>query len=164
MAWDTGSMRHVFDIGRDCARASGQMIRNMAKQSSDGFSIDTFTKYNSALDVHATSGIFNKVLCTLRHYNVAHQQAFVCISRGQDGGIYAAFDLMLVANLNKWTSSTGFIEAAELVFQAADELRRGQHYKGIDHSGLTGEVSVAAVKYTWRTRYRSRTKLHAHFL
>ncbi len=71
-------------------------------------SIDNVKDYYPGLEVHYSSGIFNKVFYTLATSNGWNTKK--------------AFDVMVQANRYYWTPSTTFIEAACGVMDAAKEL------------------------------------------
>lgn len=86
----------------------GTALRYFKQPSLDGQSIDNAADYNDSLDVHYTSGVFNKAF-----YILAHQT---------DWGIRKAFEVFLLANRTYWTSDTSFDDAACGVAKAANDL------------------------------------------
>lgn len=71
----------------------------------DGHSIEHFDDYHDDLDVHLTSGIFNRAF-----YLLAHQPHWT---------VRKAFQVMVDANIKYWTSGTSFEAASCGVIQAA---------------------------------------------
>jgi pseudolysin len=106
-----------FLVGYGDLTAKGKSLRYMDKPSKDcaannkpgrDCSIDHISQYHSKLNVHYSSGIFNHVFYVLA--NSPHWDPRM------------AFDIMVEANLNYWTSNTQFIEAACGVLQSANDL------------------------------------------
>jgi pseudolysin len=71
-------------------------------------SIDETSQYYDGLDVHFSSGIYNRFFYTLG------------TTTGWDAK--KAFDVMVQANANYWTSSTSFANGACGVISAAKDL------------------------------------------
>ncbi|MCA1471140.1 M4 family metallopeptidase [Bradyrhizobium sp. IC3195] len=80
----------------------------MCDPPQDGYSIDHVSKYSDRLDVHYSSGIYNKVFCILKR-------------SGWD--IRKAFHTFVVANQDYWTLNATFQNGAEGVLRAADKLK-----------------------------------------
>lgn len=105
-----------FLVGYGDLSAEGKSLRYMDKPSKDcegnkpgrGCSIDHISQYYPGLNVHFSSGIFNRV-----YYQLAN-------SENWDARM--AFDVMVEANLNYWTSNTQFKEAACGVLQATSDV------------------------------------------
>lgn len=93
-----------WSIGRE-ATISGEPIRYMDYPTKDGHSIEHFDDYDDDLDVHLTSGIFNRAF-----YLLAHQPNW---------SVRKAFQVMVDANIKYWTSGTSFEAASCGVIQAA---------------------------------------------
>ena len=93
-----------WTIGRE-ATINGEPLRYMNEPSRDGESIDNANLYSEDLDVHHTSGIFNK--------------AFYLLANKPDWSIRKAFQVMVDANIKYWTSGAHFESAACGVIQAA---------------------------------------------
>ncbi|MFZ2315981.1 MAG: M4 family metallopeptidase [Gammaproteobacteria bacterium] len=103
-------------VGLGDVQAEGKALRYMDKPSRDcednqrpgsGCSIDDMSQYSSGMDVHYTSGIFNRVFYTLAN------------TEGWDAR--KAFDVMVQANVNYWTSTTSYTNAACGVIKAAGD-------------------------------------------
>ncbi len=77
------------------------------REPGDACSIDNFKDYNSNIDVHHSSGIFNK--------------AFTLISAKWN--TRKAFEVMTQANVNYWTSSATFASAACGVIKATRDYK-----------------------------------------
>ncbi|ACY18783.1 peptidase M4 thermolysin [Haliangium ochraceum DSM 14365] len=96
-----------FLVGADIFKATGA-LRYMADPPQDGSSIGHADDYTSGMDVHHSSGVFNKafyLLATTNGWTV--QQAFLVFAR---------------ANQNYWGPSTNYIAGAQGVVDAADDL------------------------------------------
>lgn len=96
-----------WSIGREAVIGAAQPIRYMDDPTKDGISIGHMDDYNESLDVHQTSGIFNKAF-----YNLAHKPNY-SVSR--------AFQLMVDANRNYWSPIAYFDFASCGVIQAAHD-------------------------------------------
>lgn len=83
-------------------------MRYMDKPSRDGSSIDTATEYFEGLNVHYSSGVYNRLF-----YLLATQPGW---------GVRKAFDVMVKANTDYWIPYTNFTEAGCGVIQAAEDL------------------------------------------
>ncbi len=92
-----------WSIGREEV-LSGEPLRYMEKPSDDGYSIDTASDYYEGLDVHFSSGVFNRAF-----YLLAHQPGWTA---------QMAFQVMFDANRYYWIPNTNFNFAACGVIQA----------------------------------------------
>lgn len=84
-------------------------IRYMDEPTKDGISIDHVSDYKDQLDVHQTSGVFNK--------------AFYLLANKPDWSIRQAFQVMIDANIKYWTPGTHFEAASCGVIQAAKDRK-----------------------------------------
>lgn len=100
-SWMIGAEITKEDSGYDA-------LRYMDLPSRDGTSIDTADKYYNGLDVHYSSGVYNRL--------------FYLISTTSGWGVRKAFDVMVKANMDYWTPSSSFKEAACGVLSAAKDL------------------------------------------
>ncbi|HPF73707.1 MAG: pre-peptidase C-terminal domain-containing protein [Lysobacteraceae bacterium] len=96
-----------WKVGADIFKGSGA-LRYMNNPTQDGSSIDNAADYYSGLDVHYSSGVYNKAF-----YNLATTSGW---------GIVKAFKAFARANQNYWTSSSTFNSGACGVETAADDL------------------------------------------
>lgn len=98
-----------FLVGADIYKGNGA-LRNMCTPG--GLSIDHVDDYYNGLDVHYSSGVFNKAFCEL--------------ARKTDGentwDTQMAFQVFARANQIYWTPSTNFVEGAQGVVDAANDL------------------------------------------
>lgn len=93
-----------WSIGREAVIGSTAM-RYMDDPVKDGQSIDNASSYYEGLDVHYSSGVFNKAF-----YLLAHKPGW---------SVQKAFQVMVDANIKYWTSGTHFEAAACGVIQAS---------------------------------------------
>jgi len=90
-------------------RDSGyKALRYMKKPSIDGASIDRADQYYNGLDVHYSSGVYNRLF-----YLLAHQP---------DWNTRKAFHVMLKANMDYWTPYSTFEQGGCGVISAASDL------------------------------------------
>jgi pseudolysin len=94
-----------WQIGPEIFKAANQALRYMDEPTKDGRSISNLKDYKKWLDVHYTSGIFNKLFYLLG------------TTKGWD--TKKAFDVMVHANASYWTSGTSFHDAACGVMKSA---------------------------------------------
>ena len=94
-----------FKVGTDIFKGDGA-LRNMADPTSDGHSIDNASQYTDQLDVHYSSGVFNK--------------AFYLLATKSGWTTRSAFQVMADANQLYWTQTSTFDDAACGVEKAAD--------------------------------------------
>lgn len=93
-----------WSIGREAVK-NGQAIRYMDDPTLDGSSIAHAKDYTDDLDVHSSSGVFNKAF-----YLLAHKPSW---------SVQRAFQLMVDANMNYWSPIAYYDFAACGVIQAA---------------------------------------------
>jgi pseudolysin/vibriolysin len=98
----------TFMVGDDIKKGSGAM-RYMANPEQDGISIGNASKYTSSMDVHHTSGVFNKAF-----YTLANRSGWT---------VRKAFEVMADANRLYWTANSTFDQGACGVEKAA--INRG---------------------------------------
>jgi vibriolysin len=96
-----------FKVGFDIIKSSGA-LRYMNNPPQDGRSIDNAANFRTGMDVHHSSGVFNK--------------AFYLLSTTSGWGVRKAFQVFLVANQNFWTPNATFTQAAIGVRDAAASL------------------------------------------
>ena len=100
-----------FLVGADIVKASagiGDALRYMCNPPQDGGSIDNAADYNSGLDVHYSSGVYNKSFCLLAK------------TTGWD--VKKAFQVYALANKVYWTATSTFNSGACGVESAATDL------------------------------------------
>ncbi len=112
-----------FLVGPEVFKASGA-LRYMCNPTQDGGSIDNAANYNSGLDVHYSSGVYNKAFCTLAK------------TAGWD--TVKAFKSFARANSLYWTPSSTFISGACGVETAATDL-------GYTKADVTAAFAVVGV-------------------
>src|SRR3990167_2399396 len=89
--------KNSWQIGPEIVIGEGA-LRYMDDPTKDGHSIDNVRQYNDSLNVHYTSGVFNKL--------------FYLIATSSGWNTRKAFDVMVKANMDYWTSKTTFKMAA----------------------------------------------------
>lgn len=88
---------------------AGIALRYFQDPTRDGESIANAKDYNDTLDVHYTSGVFNK--------------AFYNLATTPNWGVRKAFEVFLTANRVYWTNDSTFDSAACGVAKAATDLK-----------------------------------------
>ena len=96
-----------FLVGAEIFKSTGA-LRYMCNPTQDGASIDNAANYTSSLDVHYSSGVYNKAFCLLAKTTGWNTQK--------------AFQVMARANANYWTASSTFNQGACGVETAATDL------------------------------------------
>jgi pseudolysin len=103
-----------WTIGRE-ESLTATPLRYMERPSDDGYSIDTASQYYDGLDVHLSSGVFNRAF-----YLLANKDSF---------NAQKAFQVMFDANRYYWLPNTNFDIAACGVIQATKD--RGWDEKAV---------------------------------
>jgi Zn-dependent metalloprotease/chitodextrinase len=96
-----------FMAGYDIRKGSGA-LRYMDDPPKDGVSIDSANDYYDGMDVHYSSGVFNK--------------AFYLLATTPGWNTRKAFEVFVKANQDYWQPSTNFIQGAEGARDAAIDL------------------------------------------
>ncbi|WP_233263148.1 M4 family metallopeptidase [Cognatiluteimonas profundi] len=96
-----------FNVGTEIFKSTGA-LRYMCNPTQDGGSIDNAANYTSSLDVHYSSGVYNKAFCNL--------------AKTAGWSTPTAFKVMARANALYWTPSSTFITGACGVVTAATDL------------------------------------------
>ncbi len=96
-----------FLVGGEIFKAPGEALRYFEDPTLDGISIGSANDYYDGLNVHYSSGVFNKAFYLLAH------------TEGWD--THKAFMAFAVANRDYWTPSTNFYDGACGVEQAAED-------------------------------------------
>ena len=109
--------RNDFRVAEELIKGPGAM-RYMDQPGNDGQSIDHASRYSDSLDVHYSSGVYNK--------------AFFVLAKTSGWSTKKAFQVFARANQLYWTSSSTFDQGACGVETAARDLGYG-----------TGEVTGA---------------------
>jgi pseudolysin len=105
-----------WQIGPEIFKQEGRALRYMDQPSKDcngkapgsWCSIDNVSQYTNGLDVHYSSGIYNRV--------------FYLVGSSKFWTPKMAFDVMLHANMNYWTSNTNFAQGSCGVLKATKDL------------------------------------------
>lgn len=96
-----------WTIGSDITKGKAP-IRYMDNPDRDGNSIRDIRDFYPAMDVHLSSGIFNRL--------------FYKLTTTDDWNTRKAFEVFLNANLHYWEPETDFLQATEGVLQATKDL------------------------------------------
>jgi len=117
MAGETALFYLYQQVGKSNAWLAGEAIikgppgtalRYFKNPPDDGISIDNARDYRDGMDVHHTSGVYNK--------------AFYTLATKPNWGVRKAFEIFLNANRLYWTQEASFISAACGVVNAAMDL------------------------------------------
>ncbi|MGY4515333.1 pre-peptidase C-terminal domain-containing protein [Lysobacter sp. HA18] len=112
-----------FNVGTEIFKNTGA-LRYMCNPTQDGGSIDNAANYNSGLDVHYSSGVYNKAFCTL--------------AKTAGWSVPTAFKVFARANAVYWTASSTFNSGACGVETAATDL-------GLNKADVTAAFNVVGV-------------------
>ncbi len=93
-----------FQVGAEIFKATGA-LRYMDTPSKDGRSIDHASKFTSSMDVHYSSGVYNR--------------AFYTLAKTAGWNTRKAFEVMVDANRLHWTATSTFNQGACGVEKAA---------------------------------------------
>ena len=93
-------------VGADIFKSSGS-LRYFEDPTRDGRSIGHASNYYNGMDVHYSSGVFNR--------------AFYLLANSSGWDVRKAFDIFVDANRNYWTATTNFEQGACGVINAADD-------------------------------------------
>lgn len=106
----------------------GLALRYMETPSDDGMSIDTADDYYNGLDVHYSSGVYNRL--------------FFLMANLPGWDAKKAFDVMVKANQDYWTAYTNYKKGACGVISATEDL--GYKLKGVKKSLDTVKIDYSA--------------------
>eukprot|EP01083_Nonionella_stella_P175754 612975_1 len=96
-----------WHIGLDIFKQEGQALRYMNDPPLDGRSIDHYDKYYSGLDVHYSSGVYNKAFYLMVDNGLTIEDVFRCAS---------------LASILYWAPQTNMAEGAIGMYNACDDL------------------------------------------
>ncbi|MDW6005055.1 M4 family metallopeptidase [Vibrio mangrovi] len=112
-------------VGYDIRKSPNGALRYMDNPPQDGQSIDNASNYVSGMDVHYSSGVFNK--------------AFYLLATSYGWGTRSAFEVFAYANQAFWTPNETFDSAAAGVKAAASAMG----YSATDVTAAFAEVGVS---------------------
>lgn len=112
-----------WKVGGDIFKGSGA-LRYMNNPPADGHSIDHASNYTSGMDVHYSSGVFNK--------------AFYLLATSSGWTTRKAFEIFVRANRVYWTSSATFNNAGQGAVDAAGDL-------GYDQAAVVAAFTAVGV-------------------
>ena len=98
----------LIGAGVTKSHLSMKALRYMEKPSQDGVSIDTAFQYRSGMDVHHASGVYNRF--------------FYLLATTPNWDTKKAFQVVVKANMDYWTSGESFISGACGVLNATRDL------------------------------------------
>jgi Zn-dependent metalloprotease/PKD repeat protein len=135
-----------FMCGYDIFKAEGEALRYLYDPPLDGVSIDHVDDYYDGMDVHYSSGVFNK--------------AFYLIATSPGWNTRMAFDIFVRANQVYWQPSTDFQQGAEGARDAA--LDYGYPCVDVRNAfaavGITIDcVGLPTANFTFTTSHLNRT-------
>lgn len=128
--------KNSWQIGPEIFKAENEALRYMDKPSKDcpsgrnpgeWCSIDKASQYYNGLDVHYSSGVYNR--------------AFYLLSNAPNWNVRKAFDVMVKANMHYWTSQVNFDKGACGVLKAAKDY-------GYDKQGVIAAFDKVGVDAT----------------
>ncbi|HVT62640.1 MAG TPA: M4 family metallopeptidase, partial [Legionellaceae bacterium] len=96
-----------WQIGGDIMKRQGA-LRFLRQPSRDGYSIDRADQYRKDMDVHHSSGVYNRL--------------FYLLVQRPGWNPHKAFQVMLKANMDYWTPTTTFVEGACGILAASRDL------------------------------------------
>lgn len=100
--------KNDFEVGATIFKVQGKALRYMYNPPLDGKSIGHVSNYTSSMDVHYSSGVYNKV--------------FYLMATASGWNTKKAFDVFVRCNRFKWTSSTNYSTGAVATLDATKEL------------------------------------------
>jgi Zn-dependent metalloprotease len=95
-------------VGATIMKKEGSALRYMDDPPKDGRSIGSASDYYPELDMHYSSGVYNK--------------AFYILATTSGWDTKKAFEIFVRANMRYWGPSTNFVQGARGVVDAADDL------------------------------------------
>ncbi len=102
--------KNSWDIGREIMKENSgyEVLRYLDKPSRDGRSIDRANQYHEGMNVHYSSGVYNRL--------------FYLLANKPGWDVRQAFHVMLKANVDYWTPYSTFAEGACGVLAATRDL------------------------------------------
>ncbi|WNL44310.1 M4 family metallopeptidase [Dyella sp. BiH032] len=111
-------------VGAEIFKSSSGALRYMCNPTQDGASIDNASDYYNGLDVHYSSGVYNKAFCTL--------------AKTSGWNTRKAFEVFEGANAVYWTATSNFNDGACGVEKAAVD-------KGYTKADVTAAFTAVGV-------------------
>lgn len=116
-----------FAIGRNIMKGKAGGLRFMCSPEKDGNSIARASDYKPSMDVHFSSGVFNKAFCIL--------------AKSNGWSVQKAFEVFLRANQNFWSADATFDTAANGTLLSASAL-------GYDTSAVQAAYAEVGIEVT----------------
>jgi len=107
-----------FDVGEAVFRSATGALRYMCDPKADGRSIDNAAQFTSGLDVHYSSGVFNKAFCL----SAKRLGSGSATGTATVDSVRRAGKAWYEANANYWTASSTFVQGCKGVLDAAVAL------------------------------------------
>ncbi|XP_076441040.1 neutral protease-like [Babylonia areolata] len=126
--FSTGS--NDWQVGREIFKGN-RALRYFENPSQDGRSINSANDYTDGLDVHYSSGVFNR--------------AFYHLVTSQGLPIKQAFEVMLQANRVIWDKRTNFVQGACGAMQAAFDL--GYDVNKVKNAFAVVDIDLSTCNY-----------------
>ncbi|MCA0403833.1 MAG: M4 family metallopeptidase [Proteobacteria bacterium] len=117
---------NTWQIGSEILKKD-EALRYMDKPSRDGRSIDSASQYKKSMNVHYSSGVYNRL--------------FYLMSNNAGWDVKKAFEVMLKANMDYWRPTSNFAEAACGVLNATKDL-------GYSLEDVKSSLDKVAIKYS----------------
>lgn len=114
-----------FLVGATIMKMDGAALRYMDNPPKDGRSIGSAKDFYSGLDVHYSSGVYNK--------------AFYLLATTSGWDTKKAFEIFVRANMHYWGPTTNFVQGARGVVDAAEDLG----YETADVIAAFAKVDIA---------------------
>ena len=128
-----------FSTGYDIFKASNGALRYLCNPPQDGRSIGHVRDYRNGMDVHYSSGIFNKAFCLITKSNSGQWD------------VKKAFEIFTLANQQYWSRNSTFQSGAEGVLTATQDLGYSQAevISAFGQVGITLGGTPAKKKYIY---------------
>jgi len=119
-----------FKVGADIIKAENSALRYMEDPTLDGASIGHAADYYNGMNVHYSSGVYNR--------------AFYLLANTPDWGVKKAFILFATANQKYWGASNNFDQAYVGLLAAAT-------YLGYGNDELDGVADITDIEVAFNT-------------
>lgn len=130
-----------YSVGKSSWQIGGEImkegsgydaLRYMDLPSRDGQSIDNADEYYGGIDVHYSSGVYNRL--------------FYLLANRPNWNTQMAFDVMVKANMDYWTAYSTFDEGGCGVLSAAADLATADPQKGYNRDDVLYALDQVKIK------------------